>query len=292
MHSRRLAFVGLGIMGGAMAANLAAAGHKVSAWNRTPGRPGAMVAQNAGCVLEPCLHKAVSLAEVVFVCVGNDLDVDELVLGENGIADSAEPGTLVVDMTTTGPLLAKRLHEELLARKLRFLDAPVTGGDVGARNGTLTIMVGGDEEDFRQCKPLLACLGKTVCFCGPAGSGQAVKLCNQVLCAVNMVAVCEAVQLALLLGVDPNLVVHVCATGAGGSWALANLGPRLVGSDFKPGFMLDHMIKDLRLVHESLSSTKISLPGFELADRQFCQARDQGSGSQGTQAMILSYRGK
>lgn len=176
---------------------------------------------------------------------------------------------------------------------MHFLDAPVSGGDIGAQKATLTVMVGGEKSEFEKAKPLFECLGKNIFYCGPTGSGQAVKLCNQILCAVNMVAVTEAIRFAELADVNPELVINVCSTGAGGSWALSNLGPKIVQGDLAPGFKIDDMDKDLRLVAETLPPGSESLPGATLAAGKFQQAKEldgTSGGSQGTQAMIRAYR--
>ncbi|NEP60374.1 MAG: NAD(P)-dependent oxidoreductase [Symploca sp. SIO2G7] len=289
---QQIAFLGLGVMGGPMAANLARNGYSVTAWNRTPHRPGIEVAANAGTRIVSSIQEAVDTADVVFLCVGDVPDVEEVILGVGGVAESARPGTLVIDTSTIGPNAAQNIGAQLKQRQLRFLDAPISGGDIGAKNGTLTIMVGGDPTDFEESKPLLEVLGKTIRLCGAVGSGQAVKLCNQVLCSVHMVALCEAMQLAQQQGIDPNLIVEVCSTGAAGSWALSNLGPKIAESDFQPGFMIKHMLKDLRLVQEALKQSKHQLPGVDMAEELFKLVKelDDGTGGeQGTQAMIRAY---
>jgi 3-hydroxyisobutyrate dehydrogenase len=291
--NQQIAFLGLGVMGGYMAANLARSGYSVKAWNRTPNRPGVEVAASAGARMVSSIREAVEAADIVFSCVGDVPDVEEVILGSGGVAEFAKPGALVIDTSTIGPDAARKIAAELKKHNLRFLDAPISGGDIGAKNGTLTIMVGGEPSDFEESKPLLEVLGKSIRLCGPVGSGQAVKLCNQVLGAVHMVALCEAMQLAEQQEIDPNLIVEVCSTGAAGSWALSNLGPKIVESDFRPGFMIKHIIKDLRLVQESLKSSGQALPGVEMADRLFKLVKelDGGTGGeQGTQAMIRAYR--
>lgn len=292
MH-KQIAFLGLGMMGGPMTANLARSGLQVMAWNRTPDRPGVEVAASGGAQVVSSIQEAVSSAEVIFTCVGDVPDVEAVILGSEGAAAFARSGTLVVDMSTIGPVAARKIGAELQQRNLRFLDAPISGGDIGAQKGTLVIMVGGDEEDFTACKPLFEVMGKTIRLCGPIGSGQAVKLCNQVLCSLNLVGLCEAMQLAEQQGIDPMLVVEVCSTGAAGSWALSNLGPKIADSDFAPGFAIKHILKDLRLVRESIQSSGQTLPGMDMADRffQIVKELDGGTGcEQGTQAMIRAYR--
>ena len=290
--SQEIAFLGLGLMGGPMAANLARQGYHVLAWNRSKDRPGIEIAQQGGAIITDSIAKAVAQAGIIFTCVGDVPDVKELLLGEQGVVKYARPHSLIVDMSTIGSKAAKEIHSELQKHQLRFMDAPVSGGDVGAINGTLTIMVGGSSEDFAECKPLLEVMGKNIHLCGEVGSGQGVKMCNQVLAALTMVGLSEAMQLAKQQGLDPNLIVEVCGTGAAGSWALSNLGPKIIEEDYEPGFAIAHIIKDLRLVQEINQAVGGNIPGVELADRLFkiVQSLDHGEGGQqGTQAMIRAY---
>jgi 3-hydroxyisobutyrate dehydrogenase len=284
---QHLAFLGLGVMGAPMVANLRQKGFTVKAWNRSPR------ANLAHLNPVATLAAAVEGAEIIFTCLGDIPDVEEVILGEQGVINCARPGALIVDMSTIGSVEARYLGEKLQAQGFRFLDAPVSGGDIGAQKGTLTIMVGGAEEDFQECLPYFQALGKTIKLCGSVGSGQAVKLCNQVLCALNMVGLCEALEMAKLQGIDPNLVIEVCQTGAAGSWALANLGPKIVGRDLEPGFMIKHILKDLRIVQEMVDDQDNHLPGVELSDRLFKLVADlEGGREQGTQAMIRAYEEK
>jgi 3-hydroxyisobutyrate dehydrogenase len=290
--NKQIAFLGLGTMGAPMTANLVTRGYAVKGWNRTPNSPGATLANLAGVAVVASLKEAVESAEIVFTCVGDIPDLEEVILGENGVVKFAPPGALIVDFSTIGSKAAKQMGKDLDKYNLRFLDAPVSGGDLGAQNGTLTIMVGGNPEDFAECKPLLHAMGKNIFFCGPIGSGQAVKLCNQVLVALYMVGLCEAMKMAEIQDIDRNLMIEVCSTGAAGSWALSNLGPKIVNSDFAPGFMIQHIIKDLRIVRETVQNADRNLPGIELAEKLFkaVQQLDNGEGGkQGTQAMIRAY---
>jgi len=289
---RNITFLGLGVMGSAIAANLARAGaksgYKVTAWNRTQDlHPGIEIAKTAGASIAVSIREAVTDAEAIFTCLGDVPDVEEVLLGDRGVIQSAKTGALIVDMSTIGREAACHISAQLSKQGLRFLDAPVSGGDVGAKNGTLTIMVGGDAADFAECKPLFESIGKNIHLCGAVGSGQSVKLCNQVLVSTYMVGICEAMLLAEQAGLDPELVVEVCGGGAAGSWALSNLGMKVAKSDFQPGFMIKHMLKDLRLVQESAND----LPGVELSDRLFkIVSQLAGGNEQGTQAMIRAYR--
>jgi 3-hydroxyisobutyrate dehydrogenase len=292
--TKQVAFLGLGLMGGAMAANLARHGYQVKAWNRTSDKPGVIIAAQGGATIVNSISAAVSDAEIVFSCVGDVPDVEEVLLGQTGVIKYAQPNTLMVDMSTIGSNAAKKIGQALQQQQLRFMDAPVSGGDIGAKNGTLTIMVGGNETDFAECKPMLEAMGNNITLCGEIGSGQGVKMCNQVLASLYMVGLCEAMQLAKQQGIDPNLIVEVCGTGAAGSWALSNLGTKIINNDYEPGFAIKHIVKDLRLVQEINQTSGDNLPGTELADRLFkiVEAMDNRQGKeQGTQAMIRAYRG-
>lgn len=295
IKEKKIAYLGLGLMGQAMAVNLARAGLHVVGWNRTPGRPGQTALLQAGGKVESALADAVAGAAVIFTCLGDIADVEEVLTKPGGVCDFAAPGSVIADFSTIGPDAARRIYASLKQKGIYFLDAPVTGGDVGARNGTLTIMVGGDESAFDAALPAFEKMGKNIKHCGPSGSGQALKLCNQILCAVNMISVCEALQLAKRLGVDENFVVDVLSSGAGGSWALTNLGPRILKDDLAPGFALKHMLKDLRLVFENIDGHSDLLPGTKLAQDLFkkvaeCQDENGGAGgARGTQAMSLAY---
>ncbi|NJK29837.1 MAG: NAD(P)-dependent oxidoreductase [Acaryochloris sp. RU_4_1] len=288
-QATEIAFLGLGTMGSPMAQNLVQAGFSVKGWNRTQrDRPLVEQADQKGVHVVPTIQEAVAEAQIVCICVSDVQDVKQVIFNDHGVINHAQPETILIDFSTIGPQAAEEIAENLQQFKLHFLDAPVSGGDIGAQNGTLTIMVGGEQADYEQSLPILAALGQNITHCGGVGSGQAVKLCNQVLCAIHMVALCEAMELAKRFNLDPNLMIQVCSTGAAGSWALSNLGAKIVAEDFAPGFMVNHILKDLRLVQACLADR--GLPGIALADQTFKLVRDLGGGKQGTQAMIRAYR--
>jgi 3-hydroxyisobutyrate dehydrogenase len=289
VETTNIAFLGLGTMGSPMAQNCVKAGFSVKGWNRTHSdRPLVEQAHQNGVEITFTLQEAIADAQIILTCVSDVQDVEQIILGENGVIHHAQPGTLVIDHSTIGIQAACQLAETLNSQGLRFMDAPVSGGDVGAQNGTLTIMVGGEPTDYQRALPTLQAMGKIIVHCGKVGSGQAVKLCNQVLGAAHMVGLCEAMELAKMVDLDPNLMIEVCSTGAAGSWALSNLGPKITTADFAPGFMVKHILKDLRLVQESLGDRH--LPGVALANHLFEQVQDLGGAEQGTQAMIRAYR--
>lgn len=299
--TQKIAFLGLGLMGGAMAANLVKRGYSVIGWNRTQSRPTIIPFTNAGGTLAQTLQEAVSDADVIFSCLGDVPDVTEVLIGEYGAMNFAKANTLFIDTSTIGIDAAKVIANALMHDSLRFLDAPVSGGDVGARNGTLTFMVGGNPEDLQECRPLFEAMGSNIKYCGAIGSGQAVKLCNQTLVSVYMLAICETMLMAKKMGIDPQLIVDVCGSGAAGSWALTNLGMKVATGDYQPGFAIKHMLKDLRLVQEisqglgqdsDLKDFATNLPAIALAIKNFQKVSqlDDGQGTeQGTQAMIRAY---
>ncbi len=297
--NQKIAFLGLGLMGGAMAANLVKCGHSVLGWNRTKNRPTIAPFTNAGGILVDSLQEAVSEADVVFSCLGDVPDVTEVLIGQligkHGAMNFAKANTLFVDTSTIGCETAIAIANTLIANGLRFLDAPMSGGDVGARDGTLTFMVGGAAKDLQECMPLFEAMGSNIKHCGAIGSGQAVKLCNQTLVSVYMLALCETMQMAEKMNIDPQLVVDVCGSGAAGSWALTNLGMKVATGDYHAGFAIKHMLKDLRLVKEISQEINqdLSLPAIALAIKKFQKVSqlDDGQGAeQGTQAMIRAYR--
>jgi 3-hydroxyisobutyrate dehydrogenase len=290
MTTINIAWIGLGGMGSPMAQNLATqVDFSVKAWNRTQqGRPLVELAHERGVELVPTIEAAVAAAEIICICVSDVQDVDQVIFGADGIVHSAQPGSIVIDFSTIGPQAARDIAEKLQPYNLYFLDAPVSGGDIGAQQGTLTIMVGGDRAEFDRALPIFNAIGNKIVHCGAIGSGQAIKLCNQVLCGIHMVALTEAMLLAQQLGVDPHLAIDICSSGAGSSWALANLAPKAVTGDFQPGFMIKHILKDLRLVDENLQ--ELDLPGVTLANQMFESVRDLGGAEQGTQAMIRAYQ--
>ena len=278
-----IGFIGLGIMGASMAARLLAAGHRVSVYNRTASRCAPLVAAGATAAASP--RAAADGAEVVISIVTDSPDAQEVLLGPSGAVHGARPGTLFVDMSTIAPAAARQIGDQLGQRQMAFLDAPVTGGDVGAREGTLSILVGGAAADLERARPVLEAMGKRITHCGPVGAGQTVKACNQILCALNMVGVVEALHLARANGIDQGTVLQALAPGAGGSWALEKLGPRIAAADFAPGFMVRLIQKDLRIVESMASEVGVPLAGTSTAADYFADNERHGEGALGTQAM-------
>ncbi len=281
---RSLAFVGMGIMGLPMAGHLLAAGHRVVVHSRTRAKAEAILAK--GAVWAESAAEAARGAEVVFVCVTDTPDVRAVLLGAGGVIEGAREGMVVVDHSTISPAATREMADALAARGAVMLDAPVSGGDVGARNGTLSIMVGGDEGAFAKVEPLLRCMGKTITHCGASGAGQLTKLVNQILVSVTNLAVSEALVFARRNGLDGEKTVAALSGGAAGSWQLANLGPRMLKGDFAPGFTIDLQLKDLRLVAEAAAGSRTPLLALSLVQQLFTSAQAAGRGAEGTQALF------
>jgi 3-hydroxyisobutyrate dehydrogenase len=279
-----LAFIGLGIMGKSMAGHLASAGHQVTVHSRTRASGDELVARGARWAATP--RDAVRHAEVAFICVTDTPDVEAVVLGPGGIREGAHRGLVVVDHSTISPSATRRFAAELFAAGASFLDAPVSGGDVGARNATLSIMVGGDADAFARVKPLLEHLGKTIVHTGGSGTGQLTKLVNQVLVSVTNLAVCEALSFARRSGLDLERTLAAVAAGAAGSWQLSNLGPKMIAGDFRPGFMIDLQQKDLRLVVEAAEEVGMHPRAVAAVRELFGRAQEAGMGREGTQALF------
>jgi len=284
MSVKRVGFIGLGIMGAPMAANLLKAGFEVTVWNRSPSRTKPLL--EAGARGEESPAKVAAASEVTLSCVTNSGDVEEVALGPEGVIHGAKPGSVYIDCSTISPDTARKVARELAERQISMLDAPVSGGDVGAIAGTLAIMAGGEAAVFERCLPVFQAMGKTIVHVGPAGAGQVVKLCNQVAGGLNLLAAAEAVNLARRSGVDPAKMLEVVSAGAAGSWMLSNLAPRAVKGDYTPGFMVDLMQKDLRLVLDAANETHTPLPGTALVSQLFQSIQAEGRGTDGTQSLV------
>lgn len=267
---KTIAFLGAGgRMGSGMAKNLHRNGFAVRAWNRTADNQRFKELGREGITCVSTIKDAVKEVRIVGICVSRPEDVKELLFGREGVTAHAPACALIIDFSTIGSCAAEDLAAELSKSGLRFLDAPVSGGDVGAQNGTLTIMVGGAAEDYAAAQHVFSAIGKVLRHCGPIGSGQNVKAINQLLCAANTIAVAEALLLAKESGIDPQLIIDICSTGAAGSWSLQNLGPRILASDFTSGFTAGHLEKDLGFVRELANNAKLRLPSFELSEQLY-----------------------
>jgi 3-hydroxyisobutyrate dehydrogenase len=280
-------FIGLGIMGASMAGHLLRAGYPLHVYNRSRSRAEPLLA--AGAHWHDSPGAVAAAADVVITMVGTPDDVEAIYLGADGIVAKARAGALLIDMTTSSPALAEKVAAAAAARGLRALDAPVSGGDVGAREAKLSIMVGGDEDAFRRAQPILALMGTKIVRQGGPGAGQHTKLCNQIVIASTMLGVCEGLAYAQRSGLDAATVLESIGGGAAGSFLLNNLGPRILRGDFAPGFMIDHLVKDLRIAHGEGERLALDLPGLTLALRQYEALAETGEGRSGTQALYKRY---
>jgi 3-hydroxyisobutyrate dehydrogenase len=282
-----IAFIGTGVMGRSMTGHLIDAGNELHVHNRT--RQKAQPLLDAGARWHASAGEAAAQAEVVITMLGFPKDVEESYLGEGGILARARRGVLLVDMTTSSPFLARRISEEARARGLQALDAPVSGGDIGAREARLVIMAGGDPAAFERALPILSLMGRNIALQGPAGAGQHCKMANQIACAVGMIAWCEALAYARKAGLDPERVHASISGGAAGSWALTNLGPRALKGDFAPGFYVKHIRKDIGIAIASAKEMGLELPGLECARQLYERVSVSGWDELGTQALYRLY---
>jgi 2-hydroxy-3-oxopropionate reductase len=282
--NERIGFIGLGIMGRPMARNLRKAGYQLTVWNRS--RPGidALVAEDATEAGSP--RAVAERSSVVITILGDSPDTERVALGERGIIEGAHDGLVHIDMSTISPAVTRAIAQRYAAAGIEMLDAPVSGGEQGAIDGTLSIMAGGKRDVFERCRPLFEAMGKTVVYCGPHGAGQVVKLCNQVVVGLNNLAMSEALVLAAKADVDPATMIEAVRAGAGSSWALHNLAPRILAGDFKPGFKVWQQQKDLRLALELADQGHTPLPGTALVRQLFAALEAQGLGEAGTQALV------
>lgn len=282
----KIAWIGTGVMGSAMAGHLLTAGHQVTLFTRTRSKAEDLLRRGARWAESPAA--AARGADVVCCMVGYPTDVEAVILGPQGVLSVMASGTLLIDFTTSSPTLAVRIAAEAAARGIKALDAPVSGGDIGARQVRLSIMVGGERDAFDRALPIFQCLGKTIVYQGPAGSGQHAKMVNQIMIAGTMLGMCEGLLYARRAGLDPEAVLAGVAGGAAGSWSLANLYPRILKGDFQPGFYVEHFIKDLGIALVEAERIKLDLPGLTLARRLYQELQAGGGGRLGTQALILA----
>lgn len=281
---RTIGWVGLGIMGAPMALRLVEAGYELTVTNRTRAKTEPLAAAGAAVVETP-RELAAKRPDAILVNVTDTPDVEEVLFGPEGIAQDAAPGLIVVDHSTISPTATPKFANRLAEQDVVLLDAPVSGGDIGAQNGTLSIMVGGAQAAFERCRPVFDVLGKSAVLLGPSGSGQACKACNQVAVVGALVAVCESLALAKKCGLDLDLMIEVVSGGAGGSWQLANLGPKIARGDYAPGFMIDLLNKDLAIVASAAEELGLPLEVNRLIASYFQRASEEGHGRDGTQAV-------
>jgi 3-hydroxyisobutyrate dehydrogenase len=282
----RIGWIGTGVMGRWMCQHLMNKGYATTAYNRS--RDKARPLLDAGAAWGDTPKAVAERSDVVFAIVGFPKDVREVFLGGQGALAGSRAGAALVDMTTSEPSLAREIYEAAKAKGVASVDAPVSGGDVGAKNAALSIMVGGDAEAVEAVRPLLECLGKTIVHQGPAGAGQHTKMVNQVLIATNMIGVCEALLYGYKAGLDLKTVMQSVGGGAAASWSLNNLGPRIIDRNFEPGFFVEHFIKDMGIALDEARRMNLALPGLALANQLYLAVQAQGWGRKGTHALMLA----
>jgi 3-hydroxyisobutyrate dehydrogenase len=288
----QVGLIGLGIMGAPQARNLLRAGFEVTVATRTPGKAEKFVSENASlgkvrAVETPA--EVASVSEVIITMVTDSPDVVAVARGEQGIFVAAQSGSIVIAMSTISPQVMRELAEEAKAKGLTWLDAPVSGGEKGAIEGTLTIMVGGETEALERARPVLEAMGKRITHFGPAGNGQSAKLCNQIMTAVNMLSVCEALTFGAKAGLDLPTLHQALTGGAANSWSLEVLGKKMIERDFKPAFMVKLQQKDLRLVLGAANANHTPLPAAALAHQMFAAVEAEGRGDDGTQSLLRIF---
>ena len=282
----RIGWIGTGVMGRWMCQHLISRGYQATVYNRSRDKTQPLL--DAGAAYADSPRAVAERSDVVFAIVGFPRDVREVFLGPQGALAGSRPGMVVVDMTTSEPSLAAEIYEAARARGVASIDAPVSGGDVGARNAALSIMVGGDAEAVEAVRPLFECMGRTIVHQGPAGAGQHTKMVNQVLIATNMIGVCEALLYGYKAGLDLKTVLQSVGGGAAASWSLNNLGPRIIDGNFEPGFFVEHFLKDMGIALDEAKRMRLVLPGLALAYQLYLAVQAHGWGRKGTQALMLA----
>ncbi len=283
---KRIGFIGLGLMGSGMTMNILKAGFPLTVWNRTASRAEPIV--KAGAKLAKTPKEVAEKSDVVISIVTDSIDVEEVLLGTNGVIHGVKPGMIVIDMSTISPIRTREIAAKFKEKGIKMLDAPVSGGDIGARNGTLSIMVGGDKDAFDEVVPVFQAMGKTLTYIGGNGDGQICKAVNQILVGMNMLAVAEALVFAKKAGVDPKKVHAAVSPGAAGSWQLTNNGAKLLVGDHEPGFKVKDYLKDLRIIMETSDSIKMPLPGTAIVQQMFKNLDAEGMRDKGTQAVVTA----
>lgn len=284
---KKIGWIGAGIMGKSMIRNLMKQGFEVMVYARTPAKIEDILQE--GATLMPTIAQCAAQSDVVITMVGFPRDVEEVYFGDDGILAHMQPGGYAIDMTTSSPNLAKNIFERARKRRIHALDAPVTGGDVGAKNGTLAILVGGEERDFEACKPIFQAMGENIQYQGSAGSGQHVKLANQIMIAGTLAGICEAICYGQHKGLDLQRMLDSLGTGAAGSRQLELLGPKILQRDNEPGFFIKHFIKDMKLAVEEAEQSGITLPVLQRVLSSYQWLEQRGYGELGTQALMKFY---
>ena len=280
---KTIGFIGTGVMGKSMAGHLMKAGHPVHVYTRTKEKANDLLDNGAHWADTP--KDIAQNCDVIITMVGYPTDVEEVYLGTDGLIEHAKEGSYLIDMTTSSPQLAQKIEKAAAEKHLAALDAPVSGGDIGARDAKLSIMVGGDESAFKELLPIFSKMGTNVVYQGKAGSGQHTKMCNQIAIASGMIGVCEAILYAEKAGLNPETVLKSIESGAAGSWNLSNLGPRMLKGDFAPGFYVKHFIKDMTIALNSAEEMGLMTPGLSLAKKLYEELAEMGEEDRGTHAL-------
>lgn len=283
-----IGFIGTGVMGNSMAGHLLHAGYKLIVYTRTKEKAKQLLDKGAHWADSPAVMA--EKANVIISIVGYPQDVEEIYLGDEGIIKNGKENTYLIDMTTSTPTLAQKIFREAEKKGMHAIDAPVSGGDIGAKEARLAIMAGGNEADFEAVKPLFDIMGTNNVYQGPAGSGQHTKMCNQIAIASNMIGVAEAIVYAEKSGLDPKKVLQTISTGAAGSWSLSNLAPRMIKGDVEPGFYIKHFIKDMNIALEEAERMGMEAPGLSLAKSLYEQLAEAGEELSGTQALYKYWK--
>lgn len=284
----KIGWIGTGVMGAAMAGHVQAAGHDLYVFNRTKSKAERLLKGGAHWCESPA--EVAANSEIVFTIVAFPADVEEVYLGEGGILSAQGPCRVVVDMTTSRPSLAQMIAETAAKQGIDSLDAPVSGGDIGARDGTLAIMVGGDKGVFDAILPLFQLMGKNISYMGGVGAGQHTKMCNQILVAGTMIGTCESLLYGAKAGLDQQSVIDIIGKGAASCWSINNLGPRIVRGNYEPGFIVEHFIKDMGIALQEAAAVGLSLPGLALVHQLYLAVQAQGHGRSGTHALMLALK--
>ncbi|MCD5325394.1 MULTISPECIES: NAD(P)-dependent oxidoreductase [Pontibacillus] len=286
--SKTVGFIGTGVMGSSMARNLMKAGFPVNVYTRTKAKADELVSE--GAKWQEDVAQLAESSDIIITIVGYPHDVEEVYLGDQGIIQHAKSGSYLIDMTTSSPKLAQQIFEQAKEKNLHAYDAPVSGSDIYAEQGKLTIMVGGDKEHFNAVLPAFEAMGQNVVLQGPAGSGQHTKMCNQIAIASTMMGVVEAITYAEKAGLDTKTVLESIQFGAAGSFSLTNLAPRMIEGNFEPGFYVKHFIKDMNLAIESADRMELPVPGLKLAKELYDRLSEAGGDNDGTHALYKYYK--
>lgn len=287
MSKQTIGFIGIGVMGKSMAGHLLKAGYPLHIYTRTKEKANELVED--GAIWEESVANIARVADVVITIIGTPQDVEEVYFGENGLIENAKEGAYLVDMTTSKPSLAIDIYKRAKEKGIHALDAPVSGGDVGARNAKLAIMVGGDEQDFNTILPIFEVMGEKIVLQGGAGAGQHTKMVNQISIAPAMIGLAEALIYTKKAGLDPDKVLDTISTGAAASWNLSNYAPRIIEGDFAPGFAIKHYIKDMKIALEAAAEMNLNMPGLELALKMYEELARRGEEESGIHALIKYF---